>query len=76
MTKVISLSESAYAKMKAMKQGGESFSDVVHRMAENTGKKSLVEFFGRWPGPVKEVESIKRTLEKDRRRFKTREASF
>ncbi len=31
-TKAISLDDSAYAKLKAAKRPGESFSDVVHRL--------------------------------------------
>ena len=76
MTKVISLSETAYAEMKAMKQGDESFSDVVHRIAEKTRKKPLMAFFGKWPGPAEELDRIEKILERDRKRFKLREVHF
>lgn len=48
MTKVISLSNPAYEKLKDMKQGQESFSDVVLRLVEKGKKKSLLEFAGVW----------------------------
>ncbi len=35
-TKTISLGDSAYAKLKAAKRPGESFSDVVHRLLGGT----------------------------------------
>jgi predicted CopG family antitoxin len=34
MTKVILLSEDAYKTLKAMKKSGESFSDIVSRVAK------------------------------------------
>jgi predicted CopG family antitoxin len=76
MTKVISLSEAAYEEMKALKQGDESFSDVVHRLAEKIRRKPLTAFFGAWPGTTAEAEHTKKMLERDRKRFKTREAKF
>lgn len=42
-SKTIALSESAYSKLKARKREGESFSDVVDRMA---GERSLLEIAG------------------------------
>jgi predicted CopG family antitoxin len=76
MTKVISLSETAYAEMKAMKQGDESFSDVVHRIAEKTRKKPLMAFFGKWPGPKEELDQIQKTLAEHRKQFKLRKVDF
>jgi len=44
-TKTISLEDSAYEKLKAAKQGDESFSEVVHRLT--TGRrKSYTELSG------------------------------
>ncbi len=44
-TKTISLEDSAYEKLKAAKQGDESFSEVVHRLT--TGRrKSYKELSG------------------------------
>ena len=42
-TKTISLTESAYARLRALKREGESFSDVVDRL---TGKFALLEVVG------------------------------
>lgn len=42
-TKTISLEDSAYAKLKAAKRSGESFSDVVHRIV-GSREPSLLEF--------------------------------
>ena len=50
MTKVISLSKKAYETLKGMKKPGESFSDVVLRVAQKKKKKSLLEFSGKWVG--------------------------
>ena len=76
MTKVISLSDAAYEEMRALKQSGESFSDVARRLAERARKRPLADFFGKWPGTVEETERIKKTLAADRKRFRTREARF
>ena len=42
-TKTITLSEDAYEKLKALKQGSESFSEVVRKL---TTRKPLTEFAG------------------------------
>lgn len=46
--KSVSLSEDAYAALAALKREGESFSDVVLRLAR--GRRSLLEFAGDWKG--------------------------
>lgn len=71
MTKVISLSDDAYESLKAMKNEGESFSEVVRRIAH----KSIFDFFGAWPDK-KELDRISRELKKERESFKTREVKF
>lgn len=73
MTKVISLSDSAYAEMKAIKRKDESFSDIVHRLTGKARRKSLIDFFGCWPGDKGELDKISKIIEKDRKNFKTRE---
>lgn len=45
-TKTISLDEEAYERLKARKGEGESFSDVVKRLA---GERSWTEVAGIWP---------------------------
>ena len=42
-TKTISLEDSAYAKLRAAKRPGESFSDVIHRVV-GSHEPSLLEF--------------------------------
>ncbi len=44
-SKTISLEDSAYAKLKAAKRPGESFSDVIHRVLADS-KPSLTDFEG------------------------------
>ena len=44
--KTITLSEDAYVALAQVKKEGESFSDVVRRLAR--GSRSLLEFAGDW----------------------------
>lgn len=44
-TKTVSLNESAYEKLKGMKESDESFSDLVERIAL---ERSLTEIAGIW----------------------------
>lgn len=76
MTKVISLSNLAYKEMKALKHLDESFSDVVLRLIHKPNKPSLLDLFGKWPGPPEELDNIKKMLEHDRKNFKLREVKF
>lgn len=46
LTKVISLSDEAYRTLKKMKRDGESFSDVIIRMARTTKTRPLTDFAG------------------------------
>ena len=71
MTKVISLSEKAYQTLKSMKKPGESFSDVVIRVAGKEKKKSLLEFAGTWHGD--DADAVLAQLMKDRENAKARE---
>lgn len=65
MTKVISLSDEAYANLCKLKGEHDSFSDVVNRLAAKE-KRSLSEFAGKWHGPKGELEAIAKTLRKAR----------
>lgn len=76
MTKVISLSNTAYEEIKALKTEDESFSDVVVKLVHTVRRRPLLDFFGKWPGDAKEIIGIKRMLERDRKRFKMREVAF
>ena len=71
MTKVISLSEKAYETLKSMKKSGESFSDVVIRVASNEKKKSILEFAGTWKG--NDADEVLAQIMKDREQVKPRE---
>ncbi len=77
MVKVISLSEEAYMKLKSIKNG-RSFSETVVELIERpkNDKKNIMDFFGIWADKKEEWETIKKTLEEDRKRFKLREVKF
>ena len=74
MTKVISLSEKAYQTLKGMKKPGESFSDVVLRVADKEKKRSLMEFAGCWKGD--DIDEVFDIVLKDREQAKSREVNF
>jgi len=74
MTKVISLSEKAYETLKCMKKPGESFSDVVLRVAKEKKKKSLLEFSGTWEGG--DADEVLALLMKDREQSRSRQVEF
>ena len=44
--RTVTLSEDAYAALAALKREGDSFSDVVRRLAR--GNRSLLDFAGAW----------------------------
>ncbi len=71
MTKVISLSEKAYETLKSLKRSGESFSDVVIRVASKERKKSILEFAGTWKGD--DADEVLAQIMKDRERVEPRE---
>lgn len=66
-TRTISLSEDAYEALLAMKGPGESFSDVVRRIAR---KRSLAELAGAVPAAA--AESIRDAIEASRKDRKER----
>jgi predicted CopG family antitoxin len=74
MTKVISLSEKAYKTLKGMKKPGESFSDVVLRVAQGKKKKSLLEFSGKWVGD--DIDEVFAQVKKDREQATSRQVNF
>ena len=73
MVKPVSLSNKAYEVLSKMKTSEESFSDVILRLAE---KKStdLSRFAGKWSNY--NLDELKKTIEKDRKRLKLRTAKF
>ena len=76
MTKVISLSNEAYERIKSIKNSGESFSDIVIKLVPRIKKKPLSDFLGKWTGTEKEIGDIKKIIEEGRKKFKTREVVF
>ncbi len=70
MTKVISLSDSAYHEVKSLKHPEDSFSDIILKLVHKHKKKPILEFFGRWPGTKEEAESIKKIWKKTGRNLK------
>jgi predicted CopG family antitoxin len=74
MTKVIALSEKAYTTLKGMKKSGESFSDVVLRVASEKQKKSILEFAGTWKGD--DIDKVFSIVLKDREQAKPSEIEF
>ena len=64
-------------KLKSIKNG-RSFSETVVELIERpkNDKKNIMDFFGIWADKKEEWETIKKTLEEDRKRFKLREVKF
>lgn len=75
MTRVISLSDEAYSKLKAAKNEGESFSEVVNRTVP-LQKKSLLDLWGKWPGGKEELDRIEKILRAERKNVKLRQVEF
>jgi len=75
MVKPVSLSNEAYEVLSKMKSTGESFSDVVLRLAEKDKKKfNIDDFAGKWADI--DVTKMKENIAKDRKRFKLRTVKF
>jgi predicted CopG family antitoxin len=71
MVKVVSLSNEAYFRLNALK-GDKSFSELVLEIIDKKrkNKKSLNDFFGIWAGRDKEIDTIKKLIEEDRKNFR------
>jgi len=74
MTKVVSLSNEAYQTLKQLKKSGESFSDVVLRVAGERKKKSLLEFSGKWEGT--DIDEVYSCIRKDREQSASRKTGM
>lgn len=75
VTRVISLSDEAYGKLKAGKKEGESFSQVVNRLVISE-KPSIMDSAGRWVGSKEETDRIFKGIYEDRKKFKLRTVKF
>lgn len=64
-TKTVSLDEEAYERLRASKREGESFSDVVKRLA---GERSWDEVAGIWP----EGDDLESAIQEGRERSRER----
>ena len=71
MVKVISLSNDAYAKLKALKGNDKSFSDVVIEIVA-VKKRNIMEFAGIWKND-KEWDKIEKEIYVERKRAKLRD---
>jgi predicted CopG family antitoxin len=75
MVKVISLSDEAYNRLRALKKG-RSFSEVVVELVESRKKGNLMKFFGAFADSADEWEEIKKKIYENRKKLKTREYKF
>jgi predicted CopG family antitoxin len=69
MTRVISLSNAAYKRLKSIRRGKESFSDVILRITENQ-KPDVSRFIGAWEGD--DLSAIEERILDQRKRSKSR----
>ncbi len=75
MVKVISLSDEAYRRLKAIK-GNRSFSEIVIDITSDGKKKDIMKFCGLWRDDSKYWENFKKEIRKSRDRAKLREVKF
>jgi|TARA_B100001971_G_C18196880_1_gene542037 predicted CopG family antitoxin len=78
MVKVISLSNEAYEKLKAIKRD-KSFSEVVVELVDTdkeNRKQNLMKFAGVFAKDADKWEKIKQDIYRDRENFKLRDFNF
>ncbi len=71
MTKVLSISDPAYANLKETKQEDESFSDVIIRLTEQKKTERFLSLGGAWKNK-KDVEARFKKVLDDRKNFSLR----
>ncbi len=76
MVKVISLSNEAYGKLKAIKRD-RSFSEIVIEIIDTRNeKKDIMKFAGVWKDRIDEWKEIEKRIYEDRKKFKLREVKI
>lgn len=72
MVKVISLSDDAYSRLKALKRD-RSFSEIVVELVENKRKnRNIMDFAGAFKDNAEEWKEIEKKIYLDRERLKLR----
>ena len=66
MTKLIAVSEEAYARLAKLKGKEKSFTKIIIELTEKR-KSDIMEFFGALKMDKKEVRKLKSRLEKERK---------
>ena len=74
MTKLVSLTDEAYAVLSRMKHSGESFSKLVMRVFGRK-RKDIMDFAGVWEGR-KDLEEAFKEVAEERKKFKFRDVRF
>jgi predicted CopG family antitoxin len=72
MAKNVALSNDAYGTLEKLKRNGESFSDVVMRLANKEGKPNIMDLAGAWKDD-REIGKIFDKILEDRHRFYRRQ---
>lgn len=74
MPRIVSLSEDAYEALQRLKRSGDSFSDVVLRVAERERLQRLDELMGSWKMSEPEYGEFMKDLYERRRQSRPRRA--
>ena len=72
MTKIISLSDDAYEMLSNLKEEGESFSEVVRKLAKDRKKYDFMDFAGVLKEEREEWKNISKEITKNRKKIKPR----
>lgn len=75
MTKVISISDDAYADLSALKSKNESFSEIIRELSREVKKKRLLSLAGAWKD-APEMDEIFKKILAERHRTKERKVVF
>lgn len=75
MTKIISVTDEAYERLRKLKQG-ESFSKTIMRLTSKEKHKSLLDFAGAWKGDKKEMDKIFKGIAESRKHAKMKDVQL